>query len=36
MNGRGEPNGKPGNPCPIRFGLIDGYVKAWKKPAAKR
>jgi hypothetical protein len=34
-NGRGEKPGKPGNPCPKRFALIDGYVKAWKRTPPK-
>jgi hypothetical protein len=35
-NGKGKPKGEIGNPCPTRFALVDKYVKAWKKPAAKR
>jgi hypothetical protein len=28
--GRGKAKGKPGNPCPVRFALIDGFVRGWK------
>jgi hypothetical protein len=28
--GKGKPDGEPGNPCPKRFDLIEGFVKKWK------
>lgn len=28
--GRGATNGTPGNPCPKRFALVDGFVRGWR------
>ena len=30
LNGRGEAKGKPGNPCPTRYWLIDKFVRGWQ------
>jgi hypothetical protein len=35
-NGKGQPKGTPGNPCPVRFALIDKMVKNWKTKKRKR
>jgi len=29
--GKGKANGEVGNPCPMRFALVDKFVKAWKR-----
>jgi hypothetical protein len=34
--GTGAVPGKPGNPCPKRFDLIDGYVRSWKRTPPKK
>lgn len=31
-DGKGQPKGTPGNPCPIRFKLIEDAVNKWKPP----